>query len=296
MIPKPFAFVLMPFSASFDDTYHLGIKPACEEAGFYCERLDEQIFEERMLDRIYNQISKADLIIADLSDRNPNVFYETGYAHALGKRVILLTKNGEDIPFDLKHHFHIIYSDGIKSLKEALKSRASFYLRNPSSSTLNPFDQVTLILNEWILLDTREMPIEIEVPVSWSSKRGFGGSSVEILAEFHLNVTSPLPKIDIDVRLITPRIFDISGRTSWGTNLLYGKISMPDGTLLHKPEAPVTVSIGDPDSIKFELYSSDLDAFVLNSKHSLILRLISSGLVRDLHIEVTLVDEDVALG
>ena len=80
MLPKPFAFVLMPFDAAFRDTYVLGIKPAREEAGSYCERLDEQIFEETMLERIYNQIAKTDLLVADLSDRNPNVFYETGYA------------------------------------------------------------------------------------------------------------------------------------------------------------------------------------------------------------------------
>jgi hypothetical protein len=67
MQPKPFAFVLMPFSSDFDDTYILGIKAACTDAGYYCERVDEQIFEETMLERIYNQIAKADLIVADMS-------------------------------------------------------------------------------------------------------------------------------------------------------------------------------------------------------------------------------------
>ena len=105
---KPFVFVLMPFNSDFDDVYKLGIKQAVIDAGGYCERVDEQYYEERMLDRIYNQINKADLIIADLTGRNANVFYEVGYAHALEKRVILLTQNNDDIPFDLKHHFHIL--------------------------------------------------------------------------------------------------------------------------------------------------------------------------------------------
>ena len=82
--PKPFVFVLMPFDDEFRDIYEVGIKPACEKAGAYAERVDEQIFTESILDRIYNQISKADLIISDMTGRNPNVFYETGYAHALG--------------------------------------------------------------------------------------------------------------------------------------------------------------------------------------------------------------------
>ena len=39
--PRPFVFVLMPFDPQFDDTYQLAIKPACEEAGAYAERVDE---------------------------------------------------------------------------------------------------------------------------------------------------------------------------------------------------------------------------------------------------------------
>ena len=62
-ITKPFAFVLMPFEKSFDDVYQIGIKEACEKAGMYCERVDEQIFDGTILQRIYNQISKADIII-----------------------------------------------------------------------------------------------------------------------------------------------------------------------------------------------------------------------------------------
>ena len=61
-----------------------------------------------MLDRIYNQIAKSDVIISDMTGKNPNVFYETGYAHALGKRVLMLTQSVHDIPFDLKHFQHII--------------------------------------------------------------------------------------------------------------------------------------------------------------------------------------------
>jgi len=121
----------MPFEASFDDVYKLGIKPAAESAGSYCERLDEQIFLESMLARIYNQIAKADLVVADMTGRNPNVFYEVGYAHALGKTVILLTKNADDIPFDLKHYPHIVYQGSIVDLKENLQRRISHHLANP---------------------------------------------------------------------------------------------------------------------------------------------------------------------
>ncbi len=126
--PKPFCFVLMPFSEDFDDVYRIGIKEACDKAGAYCERVDEQIFSERILDRVYNQIAKADLVVADMTGRNPNVFYEVGYAHALGKLTILLTQNADDIPFDLKHFPHIIYERRFQFLETSWKKELSILL------------------------------------------------------------------------------------------------------------------------------------------------------------------------
>jgi len=131
--PKPFVFVLMPFDRDFDDVYALGIKRACEQAGAYAERVDEQLFQESILNRIYNQIAKADVIVADLSGRNPNVFYETGYAHALAKPTVLLTRAVEDIPFDLKHYPHIIYGGRISDLIGELEKRLRFILTNPTT-------------------------------------------------------------------------------------------------------------------------------------------------------------------
>ncbi len=69
-----FAFVIMPFDSNFDDVYKLGIKKAVIDCNVRAERLDEQMFEEGMLDRIFRKIEVADFIIADLSNRNPNVF------------------------------------------------------------------------------------------------------------------------------------------------------------------------------------------------------------------------------
>lgn len=121
----------MPFDEAFDDVYKVGIKPACREAGAYCERVDEQIFSERILDRVYNQIAKADIVVADMTGRNANVFYEVGYAHALGKLTILLTQKAEDIPFDLKHFPHIVYGAKISTLRDELEKRVRHFIENP---------------------------------------------------------------------------------------------------------------------------------------------------------------------
>jgi nucleoside 2-deoxyribosyltransferase len=109
--PKPFVFVLMPFKSDFNDIYSFGIKGAADDVGAYAERLNDQLFAEGMIERIFNQINKADVIVADMTGQNPNVFYEVGYAHALNKLTLLLTQDTTDIPFDLKHRQHIVYGD-----------------------------------------------------------------------------------------------------------------------------------------------------------------------------------------
>ncbi len=115
-----FAFVLMPFDKDFDDRYQLGIKETAKFLGIVAERVDEQIYREGILERMYRQIDVADVIIADMSGKNPNVFYEVGYAHARGKLAILLTSDANDIPFDLKHRRHIVYGQSIAILRERL--------------------------------------------------------------------------------------------------------------------------------------------------------------------------------
>ena len=81
-----------------------------------------------MLERIFNQISKADVLVADMTGKNPNVFYEVGYAHALGKLVLLLTQDSADIPFDLRHRPHIVYGGGIDMLRKELTPRLAWAL------------------------------------------------------------------------------------------------------------------------------------------------------------------------
>jgi hypothetical protein len=134
--PRKFVFALMPFSHAFEDIYNFGIKPACESAGAYCTRIDEQIFSETYFSQLYNQIQKADLIIADMTGRHPDVFHMIGYAHALNKRVILLTQTAEDIPFDLKHYPHIVYGR-IALLKEGLQRLVQGDLDQPEQVTLS---------------------------------------------------------------------------------------------------------------------------------------------------------------
>lgn len=120
---KPFAFVLMPFDREFDDIYKYGIKNSAEELDIIAERVDEQHFSETILERVYRQIDNSDFIVADMTGKNANVFYEVGYAHAKGKLCALLTQNVDDIPFDLKHHTHVVYDGSASDLTLKLKPK-----------------------------------------------------------------------------------------------------------------------------------------------------------------------------
>jgi len=114
----------MPFNDGFDDVYHFGIKQAVEECNLFCERVDEQHFTETILDVVFRNIKRSRFIIADMTGRNPNVFYEAGYAEALGKPIIYITQDpSSEIPFDLNQKPHIIYKGKINQLKENLKKR-----------------------------------------------------------------------------------------------------------------------------------------------------------------------------
>jgi len=131
---RPFVFVIMSFASEFSDVYELGIKPACAGAGADCARVDEQIFLESILERIYGEIERADIVVAEMTGRNPNVFYETGYAHGLSKPVILLTKTADDIPFDLRHYPHVVYGNSIATLKRELQKRLAMLAGDPKKA------------------------------------------------------------------------------------------------------------------------------------------------------------------
>lgn len=111
-------FVIMQFGAA--DTpefktnralYESIIKPAVEEAGlgYSCKRSDDIMHPGSVIKDIVKALWDADVVIADLTGRNPNVFYELGVRHALKGRTILLTQSIEDVPFDVRSYRVIQY-------------------------------------------------------------------------------------------------------------------------------------------------------------------------------------------
>ncbi len=104
-------FVMMPFAAPLGDYYESVYKPAIEKAGLVPVRADAEIFGSgKIMDQIWSGIRGAKVLVAELTTRNPNVFYELGLSHALEKPVVLISSNEGDVPFDL-HHIRVIYYD-----------------------------------------------------------------------------------------------------------------------------------------------------------------------------------------
>jgi len=103
-------FVMQPFVSPFGSYFNSIFKPAIEQAGLQAIRADAEIFGTgKIMDQIWRGIRDASVLVAELTSKNPNVFYELGLAHALEKPVVLVASNQEDVPFDLLHIRVILY-------------------------------------------------------------------------------------------------------------------------------------------------------------------------------------------
>ena len=107
---KYVSFVIMPFLPELH-YFYLYLKYHVEKKHpIQCMRGASEILTSLLLDKIIGYIKEADLIIADISGRNPNVFYELGIAQALGKQVILITKDAAaEVPTDIRGFEFIRY-------------------------------------------------------------------------------------------------------------------------------------------------------------------------------------------
>lgn len=124
-------FVLMPFEDGMNAVYEHGIKPCVEALGIKCRRADELYSAQGILGDIWTSVQSAEIVLADLTNKNPNVMYELGLCHTLWKHVILICQNKDDVPFDLRN-WRVIWYDftfaGAARLREELQ-RAILALR-----------------------------------------------------------------------------------------------------------------------------------------------------------------------
>jgi hypothetical protein len=118
---KAHVFVAMPFKEDMDDVYHYGIQSAVNAAGFLCERADLSIFTGDVLEWVRARIRSASFVVADLTDANPNVYLEVGYAWGVEVPTVLLVRDVDHLKFDVRSHRCLVYKK-IQDLEESLTS------------------------------------------------------------------------------------------------------------------------------------------------------------------------------
>jgi hypothetical protein len=116
---------MMPFDMKLDRVYET-LKQAGEAVGFRCRRADDIWENASIIQDVVSIIDRSKVVICDCSGRNPNVFYEIGVAHTLGREVILITQSESDIPFDLRHLRFLQYlnnTEGLSKLRAQLQAK-----------------------------------------------------------------------------------------------------------------------------------------------------------------------------
>jgi len=155
-------FVMMPFGGWFDRYYQDIYSPAIKAAGFEPMRSDELFTTGSVVEQIWEQIGKSTVMFADLSNRNANVFYELGLAHAARKPVVLAARNIDDVPFDLRHLRVIVYDVNEPHWSDKLGKAVTDYLKNakaePDKSIPQPFRELLERFEEGDNEDPDEAP------------------------------------------------------------------------------------------------------------------------------------------
>jgi len=138
----PSAFVISPFGEPYDAYWEEIFAPALRKAGLEPRRGDSMFASGNVVRQIWDMVLDAEIVLAELSEVNANVYYELGLAHAAGKPCILLTSDSASIPFDLRVQRHIVY-DTIRPawstrLEEAIARAVQETVANPAGALVFP--------------------------------------------------------------------------------------------------------------------------------------------------------------
>jgi hypothetical protein len=164
--PKDSCFTIMPFGGWFDDYYAAVYKPAIEDAGLTPCRADDLYRPSAIVHDIWAYTRAAKLILADLTGKNPNVFYELGLGHAIAKPAILVVETMADVPFDLRALRVIEYNKNSPDWGATLKSKITASIKEvlsaPLESVLPTFLEVKQQSSKPILTPHEKELIEIK--------------------------------------------------------------------------------------------------------------------------------------
>jgi len=125
---KPVCFVVMQFTEEYNALYSEVIRPTCESFGYTVVRADDFYTSGLIIEDITRSIRECTIVLADVTPNNPNVFYEVGFAHGIGKPTILLSeRNREKLPFDISG-FRTLFYDNTIGGKSTVEERLRKHL------------------------------------------------------------------------------------------------------------------------------------------------------------------------
>ncbi len=181
-----FVFVIMPFRDKLTEIYNDIVKPTLEAEGCTVQRADELSSHRNILKDIVSGIFTADLIVADLTDTNSNVYYELGIAHGLNKPTILLTQNIDDLPFDLASYRAVPYSDSYKET-EKLKAILREAVQGHKNRQIEFGNPVSDYLQELVSPTSQSGNEEVNIP-SLSIEEYAGDANTSLYELIHGSV------------------------------------------------------------------------------------------------------------
>ena len=161
-------FMMQPFDkGKFDKRYNEIIEPIILECGLVPYRVDKDVASIIPIESIHTKINSSFICIAEITTDNPNVWYELGYALALGKPAIMLCSDEREtqFPFDIRHRNILIYQtqtlSDFEKMKCDLKNRINAYIsfENPQiiNDDLNDYEIAVLK----VLWNSQNTPYEI---------------------------------------------------------------------------------------------------------------------------------------
>ncbi len=155
-------FTIMPFGEWFDGYYEEIYKPAIIASDMEPIRADDLYRPSSIINDVWNLITISKILLADLTDKNPNVLNELGLAHAIAKPAIIIAEKIEDIPFDLRSLRVIVYNKNDPNWGINLKEKISLSIKEVLASPKESVPPTFLSISKEII-NTKVPYLEKEI-------------------------------------------------------------------------------------------------------------------------------------
>lgn len=210
-----------------------------------------------------------------MTGRNPNVFYEVGYAHALDKRVILLTQKVDDIPFDLKNHQHIVYENSIKKLQSEPLKWVEWAIEHPKDNITRFTPPIQFFINRVPLVDNPQFTyIQDETKYN-----------IQVLIDAYNSADRGISLVAFQLCIISSDLFPGTGYERQEA------AQLPESGRMHVFKNTYEIPPGGWES-NISLVMRPLGVPEIGSEHQFVLRMLTDGKPADFPFRILIIEND----